>query len=144
MRVSERPTPCMGRKEETLMKTSESIPQERAVRTIIAGTRTITDYPVIEQAVVRSGIAITEVVCGGAKGVDSLGEHYAEEHGIPVKHFLPDWSKYGRAAGHRRNQAMAQYAEGLILVWDGKSRGSANMLKEARACKLDIYEVVTQ
>jgi predicted Rossmann fold nucleotide-binding protein DprA/Smf involved in DNA uptake len=114
------------------------------MRVIIAGTRTITDYHLVKQAVVRSGMEITEIVSGGAKGVDSQGERYAEEYGIPVKRFLPDWSRYGRAAGHRRNQAMAQYAEGLILVWDGKSRGSANMLKEARACKLNVFEVVTQ
>ena len=74
------------------------------------------------------GWKITEVVCGGAKGVDSLGKQWAEEHQVPVTMFPANWEKYGKSAGPKRNQEMAEYAEALIAVWDGKSRGTKSMI----------------
>src|SRR5271154_6817028 len=70
---------------------------------------------------------ITEVVSGGATGIDSDGEEFARTHNISLKRFPADWNKYGNSAGPRRNKQMADYADALLLIWDGKSRGSANM-----------------
>ena len=77
------------------------------------------------------GWDITEVVSGKAKGADTLGELWARLNKIPIKEFPADWDKHGKAAGPLRNREMAIYADALILFWDGKSKGSANMLKQA-------------
>jgi len=109
------------------------------MKTIIAGSRNIEEYQAILDAVEASGFEITEVVSGGAKGVDSLGERYGLEKGIPVKVFPADWESYGRKAGIMRNKEMAAYAEALIAVWDGTSPGTHNMIAEAQSCKLKVY-----
>lgn len=113
------------------------------MRTIIAGGRGITDKSIVWEAVESSGFDITEVVSGAARGVDTLGEEWARANGIPVEQFPADWSTHGRAAGPIRNAKMAAYGEALIAVWDGKSKGTGNMINNARKLGLEvfIYEV---
>lgn len=115
------------------------------MKVIIAGSRDIIDFDLVEQAVRESGFEITEIVSGGAKGVDSLGEDYANLHDIPTTVFPAQWKKHGPAAGPIRNRKMAEYVgkEGcLVLVWDGKSRGSSDMLITAKELGLNIYQKV--
>ena len=106
------------------------------MKTIIAGSR---DLPGDEEfiwyvadAITRSGWKkdITEVVSGGARGIDLAGEMYAKEAGYLVKRFPADWATHGKAAGLLRNSGMAKYADALIAIWDGRSRGTAHMIKE--------------
>lgn len=94
------------------------------MKTLICGSRTINNYSLVKQVINDSGFYITEVVSGGAKGVDSLAEQWAKEHNINVKHFLPNWGKYGKSAGVIRNQQMVDYANVIIAIWDGKSKGT--------------------
>jgi hypothetical protein len=110
------------------------------MKTIIAGTRTITEMRFLKEALAHSGWQITEVVCGKARGVDTLGEAWAKDKGIPVRYFPADWSGLGKRAGFVRNAQMAEYAEALVLVWDGCSRGSASMLELAKRKGLRIFE----
>lgn len=112
------------------------------MKVIIAGSRTIRDYREVTKAIEQSGFEITEVVSGGAMGVDLLGERWARRNGIPVKCFVADWYEYGKSAGPIRNTEMALYADALILVWDGESRGSANMKMNAETVGIKIYEHV--
>jgi hypothetical protein len=111
------------------------------MKTIIAGCRDFTDYNLLEAKVdyYRKDHAITEVVCGGATGADALGENYAIQNGIPVKGFPADWNKHGKAAGPIRNRQMAEYADVLIAVWDGKSRGTKNMIDEMNKLKKPVF-----
>lgn len=85
---------------------------------------------------------ITEIVSGGCRGIDLAGEMFAENYNIPVKRFLPEWENEGKAAGPIRNSQMANYADALILIWDGTSRGSADMKKKAEQKGLKIYELI--
>ena len=110
------------------------------MKTIIAGGRNITDLKLVEEAAAACGWPITEVVCGTARGADTLGEEWAIAHSVPVKRMPADWDHLGKRAGFLRNQAMATYAEALIIVWDGVSKGSAHMLAIALAMKLPVYE----
>jgi hypothetical protein len=109
------------------------------MRCIIAGTREIEDMDLVVRAVHESRIRITEVVCGMARGVDMLGRMWGDERGIPVKYFPADWEQHGRAAGYKRNEAMAEYAQALVAVWDGRSKGTLNMIRLARKRKLRVY-----
>ena len=112
------------------------------MRTIIAGSRSILDQTLIDNAAAECGWTITEVVCGKALGVDTLGENWAKKNSVPVKPFAADWEHLGRSAGYHRNAQMADYAEALILVWDGRSPGSRMMYDLARRKGLRISETV--
>ncbi len=112
------------------------------MRTIIAGSRTIRDGALVDKGVKECGWQITQVVCGKAHGVDTLGETWATTHNIPVAPYPAQWSVYGRRAGYVRNAEMAENADALILVWDGESKGSAMMLALARKKGLRIHIVV--
>lgn len=109
------------------------------MKTIIAGSRDITDITLLAEAIAQSGFAITEVVCGMAKGADRIGIDWATEQGIPVKAFPADWTRYGRGAGPVRNREMAEYADALIALWDGKSRGTKHMINLAKQQGLPTY-----
>ncbi len=114
------------------------------MRVIIAGSRTISDAFLVHRAILESGFEITEVVTGCCKGVDRLGESYARNNLLRIKYFPADWEQFGPGAGPIRNKLMADYADALILVWDGKSKGSANMLRNAREHNLLVYEKIVQ
>lgn len=109
------------------------------MKTIIAGTRDICDYEALCQAILFSNFDITEVVSGKARGVDTLGERFAKEFELPIKEFPADWNKYGKSAGPIRNKEMASYAEACICVWDGKSKGTKNMIQLAEKYNLKLY-----
>lgn len=104
------------------------------MKLIIAGSRCFEDYEKLCKEVdeVADWNPITEILCGEAKGADSLGRRYAEDRGIKVSSYKPDWKVYGRAAGIRRNQRMAQDADALIAFWDGQSKGTWNMVQNMR------------
>lgn len=111
------------------------------MRVIIAGSRHMpaSKYGWIARAVELSGFDVTEVVCGLARGADTLGKHWAEEHGIPVVEFPADWDTFGKSAGPRRNKQMLEYADGLIVfIWEN-SRGSANMLRQTIAARKPCF-----
>jgi hypothetical protein len=110
------------------------------MKVIIAGSRNVNDYSLVVQAVERSGYSITEVVSGCAVGVDRLGEQWAKANNIPIKEMPADWNRNGKAAGSMRNRDMAEYADAAIVVWDGKSPGSRNMV-ENMICKKKPYYV---
>ena len=84
---------------------------------------------------------ISEVVCGMARGVDEMGYCWAQKNGKKIKEFPAKWDTFGRSAGHRRNKEMAEYADGLILLWDGVSRGSLSMLEYALDNELEVYSM---
>lgn len=109
------------------------------MKVIIAGSRTITDYAIVVAAIKASGFEITEVVSGGAWGVDSLGEKWAYENGINKRVFMANWKTDGKRAGPIRNQRMSEYANALIAVWDGLSPGTRDMIARAEKLGLKVY-----
>ncbi|MGN0877997.1 MAG: DUF2493 domain-containing protein [Oligosphaeraceae bacterium] len=109
------------------------------MRVIIAGARCCHHYHAVCQAVRDSGFDITTVISGGADGVDTLGERYAAEHDIPCERHPADWKKYGTAAGPLRNHEMALCADALIAVIMGTSKGTRNMIRQAREAGLPVY-----
>lgn len=112
------------------------------MKVIIAGSRHIEDYETLTALIEATGWDIQEVVSGGCRGVDMMGEQWAAEHEIPVRHFVADWAQYGREAGELRNREMASYADGLILLWDAKSPGASCMMREAAKAGIPIHHRV--
>jgi len=105
------------------------------VKVIIAGGREYKDYAnlrkVCDEIFELNGIEDPEIVSGTARGTDKMGEFYAKQRGFKIRGFPADWNKFGKKAGHIRNGQMARYSDMLILFWDGKSRGSKDMLEQA-------------
>lgn len=115
------------------------------MKVIVAGTRTIWDYTLVDRFLgicIEKGLEIDSVVCGMAPGVDSVGWAWAHINDIPIDEFPADWNQYGKRAGMIRNTLMASHADALVLVWDGKSPGSNNMLKVAQQYHLKIAMLV--
>jgi hypothetical protein len=130
------------------------------MRVIIAGSRGFNDYDILKNycdKILQLRVGI-QIVSGGAKGADSLGERYAIERGYDIKPFLPNWDLYGKRAGYIRNEEMAKYASGyadrdqkldyilddkvpsggLIAFWDHKSRGTKHMIDLAYKYNLKV------
>lgn len=109
------------------------------MKTIIAGSRSITSYDLVSDAVRKSGFDISEVFCGAARGVDLAGAVWGKAHGVPVRYFPADWKSLGKRAGYARNEEMAQQADALVAVWDGKSPGTKHMIDIARKAGLKVF-----
>lgn len=102
------------------------------MKVVIAGSRSIKFYDQVLCAINNSDYNITEVVSGTAQGVDLLGERFARENNIKCVRFPADWKSYGKKAGVLRNAHMASYCDAAIIVWDGKSRGTFDMIKQMK------------
>lgn len=113
------------------------------MKVIIAGSRTITDPDILDRAILNAynekQIVITEIVSGGAAGADRLGEKRARANAIPLRVFPANWARDAHAAGFIRNRMMAVYADALIALWDGKSRGTANMIDLAEKKGIPVW-----
>jgi hypothetical protein len=115
----------------------------RVVRVIIAGGREVqgdTADTLVREAIADSGWTneITQIIHGDASGIDSAAHRVC--YGTwPVLPVPADWSTHGRSAGPIRNRKMAGMADALIAVWDGKSRGTKNMIETAQGMDLRVH-----
>lgn len=119
-------------------------------RIIIAGGRDFLDY--LKMYIEMNTIIQTihddiEIISGCAKGADTLGMRYAAVTKIPCAKFPADWDKFGNRAGFIRNEEMAKYSISdnskgvLVAFWDGKSKGTANMIKLAEKYGLETHVI---
>lgn len=112
-------------------------------RVIIAGSRGFTAFADLcaycDKVLARKAQEGQIVVLSGhCQGPDLMGEEYARQRGYVVEVHPADWKQYGKAAGPKRNKEMAAAAHALIAIWDGESRGTKNMIDEARAAGLPV------
>ncbi len=104
------------------------------LRVVVAGSRDIVDKKLVFRLLDNSKFDIYQVVCGCAKGIDSLGREWAIKNRIRVKEFPAEWEKYGKRAGMLRNKEMVDYADAVICIWDGKSKGTLNTIEYTEKC----------
>ena len=107
----------------------------------IVGSRTFTDYTQLKETLDEYK-NISKIVSGGAKGADKLGERYAKENNIETLIFLPDWKKYGRAAGVIRNKDIVSNSDTVIAFWDGKSTGTLSSINLAKKLKKNLKIII--
>ena len=113
-------------------------------RVIIAGGRDFSDYELLSKTMKDYLTSIKDdicVVCGQARGADTLGEQYAKEHNHSVQYYPANWKRYGKAAGYIRNTEMANNADALVAFWDGQSLGTKHMIATAIQLGLSIHVV---
>lgn len=95
------------------------------MKLLIAGSRSITDFdlsPYIPQDVEL-------IISGGADGVDTIAENYADKHKISKLILRPDYSRYKRAAPLKRNEKMVDISDSVLIIWDGKSKGTLHTVR---------------
>lgn len=110
-------------------------------RTIIAGSREFNDYTLLKNTMDKLLSNIKDniiIVCGKARGADTLGERYAKEKGHEINYYPANWDLYGKRAGYIRNEQMAQNADALVAFWDGKSKGTKYMITLAHKYNLNV------
>ena len=106
------------------------------MRLIIAGGRDFKDYSVLCQSMTRFTPEV--IFCGKARGADTLGEKWAIQNGVKIEYYPALWEKHGATAGPIRNAEMAKNATHLLAFHDGKSRGTAHMIKVAKQKGLSV------
>lgn len=74
----------------------------------------------------------TEIVSGGATGIDTCAREFAQRCAYQIKEFLPDYKKYGRSAPIRRNDLIIDYSDMVLAFWDGKSPGTKYVIDRCR------------
>lgn len=80
----------------------------------------------------------SEIVSGGARGVDTSAKEFALSHGIKLTEFLPEYSRYGRAAPLKRNISIIEYSDIVLAFWDGKSRGTKFVIDNCRKLGVEV------
>ena len=86
----------------------------------------------------------TEIVSGGARGIDRCAREYAKSHNIKLTEFLPEYDQYGRSAPLRRNITIIEYADLVLAFWDGSSRGTKYVIDNCKRLGIPIKAFVPQ
>lgn len=110
-------------------------------KVIIAGGRNFNDYQLLKSTMDKLLSNIKDkivIICGQARGADTLGEIYAKEKDYEVNYYPANWDFYGKSAGYIRNEEMAKNSDALVAFWDGKSRGTKHMIETAKKYNLKI------
>lgn len=132
------------------------------MKVAIVGDRECTNYEIVKEAVKQANFEITEVVSGGARGVDKLAERWAKENCIPLKVFKANWDdlkqpgavvkarknpwtkrmeKYNANAGFYRNKQIVDYVDAVIAIQpNGPTSGTNNTIKLTKEAKKPLHE----
>ena len=97
------------------------------MKLLIVGSRSITDFDLSSYIAAN----VDTVISGGADGIDSLAEQYADLRRISKIIVRPRYDLYGRAAPIKRNEQMVDMADAVLVIWDGHSKGTQYTLKYA-------------
>lgn len=108
------------------------------MKLLIVGSRGIVDFD-LEPYVPKE---TDMIISGGASGVDTLAERYAEKHRIDKMILYPRYERYGRAAPLKRNEAMVELCDRALVIWDGTSKGTLQTVKYVKKMGKPI-EIVT-
>ena len=88
--------------------------------------------------------SVTEIVSGGAPGIDTCAAEFTRKNGTKLTVFLPDYNRYGNAAPIVRNKQIVDYADQIIAFWDGKSKGTLSVIQYAekvgKKCEIFLLE----
>lgn len=98
------------------------------MKLLIVGSRNINEFD-FSPYVSRD---IDTIISGGAEGIDSLAEQYADKHMLSKFIIRPKYQAYRRAAPLKRNEKMVEMADAVLAVWDGCSKGTLYTINYAK------------
>jgi predicted Rossmann fold nucleotide-binding protein DprA/Smf involved in DNA uptake len=108
------------------------------MKLVIAGSRTVVNIQHLYNAILTLDLGdtvknkVTEIISGGANGADKLGEILATKLNKTLTIMPAEWDKYGKGAGYRRNEEMAELGDAVLVLYDGISKGSKHMIELAK------------
>lgn len=109
------------------------------MRVAVIGSRTAPP-DAVDRIKAHIPLYATEIVSGGAQGIDTAAKDAAKQLGIPFREFLPDYAAYGKRAPLVRNDQIVDYADMVLAFWDGTSRGTKHVIIEClKRSKRVIY-----
>ena len=108
------------------------------MRTLVCGSRTIDDGPLIFKALDALDPPATRIISGMARGPDKITAAWAKHRGVLVEEYPARWDELGRSAGFQRNIQMLEVSARVIAFWDGESRGTRHTISEARKRNLPL------
>ena len=83
------------------------------------------------------------LISGGAEGVDSFAQRYAKENGLQILIIYPDWNKFGKSAGFKRNESIAEKCD-ILIAFDKESvygTGTSNTIKWAKKFEKEVIVI---
>jgi YspA, cpYpsA-related SLOG family len=116
---------------------------------IVAGGREFNDYALLSHELLHLCVGPlapykdheVSIVSGMARGADALAVQFARTNSVKLYEFPADWNGMGKVAGFKRNQHMADFADGLLAFWDGASKGTAHMIGCMRLANKPVHVV---
>ncbi len=108
------------------------------MKLLIAGSRNIKDFDL--SPYIPHDVEL--IISGSADGVDTLAENYADKHKISKLILRPDYSRYKRAAPLKRNEEMVDIADFLLVIWDGRSKGTSHTVHYTQKNKKDLQIIL--
>jgi len=96
------------------------------MRVAIVGCRKVPDFVDVDYVICHIPYNCTEIISGGADGIDTLARLAAQKLDLPIREFLPDYQTYGRRAPLIRNEQIVEAADYVVALWDGHSHGTAH------------------
>lgn len=111
------------------------------MRVLVCGGRDYVDAKAAFLAlnILHAKRCVTALIHGGARGADSLGAAWATNNGIRTEKFAADWAAHGKGAGHIRNQRMLVEGEPELVVAFPGGRGTADMVRRAKAAGVPVW-----
>lgn len=126
-----KPKPCHG---DIIVDYIKSV---NPIKLAVVGSRTFNDYELLKKSL--QTFDIKQIISGGAKGADFLAKKYAQENNISIREFMPDWDRFGKAAGYKRNEQIVQACDELVAFWDGSSKGTKHDIDLAEKMNKPLY-----
>lgn len=104
------------------------------MKLLVVGSRSIQEFDIAPYIPEDTEL----IISGGASGVDSIAEQYADDHRLSKLILRPQYCKYGKAAPIRRNEAMVELADRVLVIWDGVSKGTRSTIRYAEKHRKEV------
>ena len=105
------------------------------MKLLVIGSRSIINFDLSDYIDPDTELIIT----GGASGIDTLAERFADKHNISKLVLRPKYNIYQKAAPLKRNEKMVDIADEVLVIWDGKSKGTKYTLQYAQKQNKKIH-----
>lgn len=109
------------------------------MKVVVAGSRDIGQTKIVFRAIRSTGLEITEMASGSARGVDSIAENFARVYHVPFTQFPAYYDQYGNSKGEERNKKIVEWADALVAVWDGESQGTRDLIRAMNLAEKPVF-----
>ena len=110
------------------------------MKLLIVGSRSIEKFDLS----LYIGADVDTIISGGANGIDEIAEKYADKKRISKIIMRPAYNQYGKGAPLKRNEQMVDMCDEVLIIWDGKSKGTKYTEEYAKAHGKKVTMVICE